>query len=136
MKKKKLSPLSNLVRRRLRDLRQKSGLTQENLCDLAGVSSDAVSRIEGGSRVPRLDTLEKLTRVLDTDVSSIVSTEEMPKSEYPQSIVRILYMLLQQPPEVHEACEKLLKSALDGFTNPDIARAVLNEEKKRKRRKV
>ena len=134
MKSPKQSPLSILVRRRIRQLRDNAGLTQERLCELAGISSDAISRIEGGVRVPRLDTLEKLARVFDTDVSSLVSSDKEPEpATYPPSIMRIVYLLQQYPPSVHEACESLLKSALDGFLSVENARVVLRGIKKIKR---
>jgi transcriptional regulator with XRE-family HTH domain len=133
MKSPKQSPLSTLVRRRIRQLRDNAGLTQERLCELAGISSDAISRIEGGVRVPRLDTLEKLARVFDTDVSSLVSSDKEPEpATYPPSIMRIVYLLLQYPPQVHEVCENLLKSALDGFLGIENARVILRTASRKK----
>ena len=135
MKKKKPSSLITLVRHRIRRLRDSSGLTQAKLCELAGISSDSVSRFESGVRIPRLDTLEKLARVFDIDVATLVSDDKEPEpATYPQSIMRIVYLLLQYPPSVHEACESLLKSALDGFFSVENARVVLSGVKKKKRK--
>jgi transcriptional regulator with XRE-family HTH domain len=77
MKTKNTSSFTIHVRQRIRHLREQNGLTQDKLCEYAGISSDSITRIEGGSRVPRLDTLEKIARVSDTDVSSLVSTGKM-----------------------------------------------------------
>ena len=136
MKTKKQTALTAQVRRRIRELREQGGLTQEKLCEYAGISRDSVTRIEGGSRVPRIDTLEKIARVFDTDVSSLVSTEMMSKPAYPQSLMRIVHLLAQHPEPVHAACEKLLRSALEGFLNVETARTVLNKEKRKKRAKA
>ena len=133
MKTKKQTSFTTQVRQRIRQLREQSGLTQEKLCEYAGISSDSVTRIEGGSRVPRLDTLEKIARVFDTDVSTLVSTGKVSEPAYPQSIMRIVHLLTQYPEPVHAACEKLLRSALEGFLSVETARTVINKEKRKKR---
>lgn len=56
--------LRDVVRRRIRELRRDRGLTQEELCEHAGISIDAISRIEGGSRVPTLDTIDAIAAAL------------------------------------------------------------------------
>ena len=133
MKTKNPISLTTQVRQRIRQLREQNGLTQDKLCEYAGISSDSITRIEGGSRVPRLDTLEKIARVFDTDVSSLVSTGKMSEPTYPQSIMRIVHLLAQYPEPVHAICEKVLRSALEGFLSVETARLVINKEKRKKR---
>ena len=43
--------MRQVVREKIRTLRLERGLTQETFCERAQISVDAVSRIEGGSRV-------------------------------------------------------------------------------------
>tara|TARA_B100001109_G_C18697076_1_gene396161 strand:+ start:345 stop:566 length:222 start_codon:yes stop_codon:yes gene_type:complete len=47
---------------RIRQLRQKRGLTQEALADLAGMHFSAIGHIERASRSSTLETIEKLAR--------------------------------------------------------------------------
>ncbi len=58
------SKLVDIVRRRIRELRIARGLTQAQVCESAGISVDAVTRIESGSRAPELRTIELLALAL------------------------------------------------------------------------
>jgi hypothetical protein len=71
--------------------------------------------------------------VFDIDVSSLVSTGKMSEPTYPQSIMRIVHLLAQYPEPVHAICEKVLRSALEGFLSVETARLVINKEKRKKR---
>ena len=48
-------------------------MTQEELCERAGVSVDAVTRIEGGRRVPNLDTLERIAFALAVEPAALMT---------------------------------------------------------------
>jgi transcriptional regulator with XRE-family HTH domain len=58
------STLAATVRRRIREIRVERGLTQAQLCERAGISVDAVTRIENGRRQPELRTIELLAVAL------------------------------------------------------------------------
>lgn len=45
--------------------REMAGLTQDKLCELAGICSSILSRIEGGHGVPQLKTLISISNVLN-----------------------------------------------------------------------
>ena len=119
------SALPNIIRKRILKLRDAHGLTQDMLCDLAEISLDSVSRIEGGKRVPSLDTLEKIAAAFNINVAELLSTESVPQTEYPPSLMRIIHLLSKQAPQVHEACEKLLRTTLKSFLDPTIAQEVI-----------
>ena len=53
--------------RRIRTLRQKQHLTQEQLAEKIDMSASFLGHIERGSRVASLETLVKLCNVLDTN---------------------------------------------------------------------
>jgi transcriptional regulator with XRE-family HTH domain len=86
--------LPDVVRRRIRELRRESTLTQEELCERAGISIDAISRIENGSRVPTLETIDAIAAALG--VSPLVLFEgtvpKAPKKES-ASLKRITTLL-------------------------------------------
>lgn len=54
-------------------IRKKRGLTQEKLAELAGVTSNTVSRIECGALFPALDTLVELCNALHTSADSVLA---------------------------------------------------------------
>ena len=54
----------------IRRTRQDSGLNLQELARLSGISISALSLIETGKRDPRLSTLDKIARSLNTTVRS------------------------------------------------------------------
>jgi transcriptional regulator with XRE-family HTH domain len=122
-----------MVRNRIRQLRSLHGLTQEQLCELAGISVDAVSRIEGLHRVPTLDTLDKISRAFGLTLSDFVQFEVPLNPAYPKSIMRIVHQLQQYEPCIHEACEKILKVILKHLSAFEIAGQVLRGHSSRKK---
>ena len=52
----------------LRELRQRSGLSQRQLADQVGTTQSAIARLESGHVRPLLSTLEKLADALNEDL--------------------------------------------------------------------
>lgn len=67
---------STLIGEILRDLREKSGFTQEVLSGLAGLDRTHYSKLERGLRSPTIDTLFKLAHALDIPPHEIVRAIE------------------------------------------------------------
>ena len=61
-----------LLSKRLKELRINSGLTQRELGELVNVTKVSICCYENGTRVPTLDTLTKLGKVLDVDVDYLL----------------------------------------------------------------
>jgi len=57
----------NLKRQRIR-----KALTQEDLAQLAGLTTASVARIERNETEPRMSTLRKLAKALDLDPAELV----------------------------------------------------------------
>ncbi len=57
---------------RLKRLRERRGLTQQQLADAVGVARVTIGRVEIGSARPSLDLLERLARALRVKVSRLV----------------------------------------------------------------
>lgn len=104
--------LEELVRERIRTLRRDKGLTQEALCERAGISLDSVNRIEGGSRVPTLDTLERIARALDVSPSDLLRTTKPPRPALAASVARIVALIEREPAEVQETLEEVVRAVL------------------------
>ena len=58
---------------RLRELRERKGMTQAALANEAGVSRAYLSRLEMGRHDPPLSTLRRLAKALGVSVASLVS---------------------------------------------------------------
>jgi transcriptional regulator with XRE-family HTH domain len=66
-----------VLAKRLRELREKAGWTQQQLAMAAGLSLSLVTRIEQGAREdPRLSTLRALADALGIGVGELVDTLE------------------------------------------------------------
>ena len=61
-----------LLSKRLKELRISNGLTQRELGERVNVTKVSICCYENGMRVPTLDTLTKLGKVLDVDVDYLL----------------------------------------------------------------
>lgn len=66
---------------RLRAARRASGLTLQQLADLAQVSIPTVSSAENGTRQPRLDTLQKLATALGMSMGALLTDPPAPRQQ-------------------------------------------------------
>jgi transcriptional regulator with XRE-family HTH domain len=57
---------------RLRDLRVRRALTQEELADKADVGTNTVARLERNETEPHMSTLRKLAGALDVDPTELI----------------------------------------------------------------
>ena len=57
---------------RLKDLRIRRALTQRELADRAGISSNALNKIELNKAEPHMSTLRKLANALNIDPSQLI----------------------------------------------------------------
>ena len=58
--------------RRISALREKQGLSQTQLADLAGVGRAHLSQIENGAVAARIDTLASLAKAFDISLSDML----------------------------------------------------------------
>ncbi len=71
---------------RIYQLRNQKGLSQRDLATLLGVSPGSISQFENDKRKPRLETILKLTKVLDCKVSDLTDDMLVPETIYPNPI--------------------------------------------------
>ena len=71
-----MSELRLLVSRRVSSLRNRAGMTQEELANAAGVGLDAVGRLERGEVTPSLETLQQVAAVFQMDLSEVLRLDE------------------------------------------------------------
>lgn len=61
------------IGKRIRDLREKEGLTQADLSKYLGYTATAISLIEAGERKVKIDDLEVIAKVLHQDVNYLIT---------------------------------------------------------------
>lgn len=84
---------------RIRDLRRKRGLTQEQLAELADLSTPYVSHLERGSKKPSLAVLVRLSESLEVTADQLLSGNQvMDKTAY--------YLEVQELLEDCTTCER------------------------------
>lgn len=69
----RVQPEGEIFGRRLRELRQKYGVTQEQLSVSTGLTEGYISNMERGLKVPSLTTVLRLAVALDCKVTELVS---------------------------------------------------------------
>lgn len=103
--------LAKHVRKRLRELRQARGFTQARLAELAGITVDAVNRIERGDRTPGLDTLDRLATALGVDIVHLVDRQApLPKATHSTAVAKVLALLNEKSDDYAEAALVLLRA--------------------------
>ena len=66
---------------RIKELRQKTKLTQAQLAEQIGIDPKHISRIEGGKNYPSLDTLRKLASSLNVQIGDLFEASHLQDKE-------------------------------------------------------
>ncbi len=61
---------------RIKTIRAQKGLSQKELGERLGVSQQMIGQWETGKASPKIETLEKIAKVLDVDIFSLVGKEK------------------------------------------------------------
>lgn len=73
-----LAHLRQRLGRRLRDLRTREGLTQQDMGELTGMAVEGVGRIERGTQEPRFATLYRFSRALRVTLAELLDFDRLP----------------------------------------------------------
>ena len=63
--------------KRIKELRLKRGMSQDQLADISGLSLRTVQRVESGQNIPRGDTLSRLASALQVTIEEIVELQNI-----------------------------------------------------------
>ena len=81
-----------------------------------------MTRIERGSRVPTLDTLERLGAALGVSLPELFQSGAAPSApKVPAPIGRIVLLLEREPAEVQRGAEDVVRAALKMVPGPRSA---------------
>ena len=88
-----------LLGRRIKELRKKRAMSQDQLAERIGVDPKHLSRIETGNGYPSLDTLENLAGALNMNLRDFFEFHHLGRDE---GIVETITRLLGEMPEEHQ----------------------------------
>lgn len=71
-----MAKLEDVVRKRLKAIRENLGLNQSQFADKLKISQAAISQFEDGKRVPSIETLDKIASALGMTVASLLTGED------------------------------------------------------------
>lgn len=103
---------------RLKDLRNKKGLSQQQLADLVFVDRSSVARWESGARTPDAIMIARLSKCLDTDVADLLEESEEEKNMVVIMVDNERIILTGSLPILKKA---LPDASISGFTKPSEA---------------
>ena len=95
---------------RIRELRKRKGISQENLAELVGVEPPSICNIETGRNYPTFQTLEKIVNVLELTFSDVFKFEQ--HQEASDLLIEIDNLLKQNPERIQDFY-KILKALLE-----------------------
>lgn len=87
---------------RIKACRQRAGMSQEKVAELAGVSRQAVTKWEANRSAPNTENLFKLAEIFGTTVDMLLAPEDAAR----QSPAEQIYCLYKEEEEKKTACKK------------------------------
>lgn len=97
------------LRKRIRERRKFLGMTQEELADKVDISTMSIRRYESGERLPKHETVEKIAKALQCDISELIS----PKEEG-ELIIQNLLDTLEDTHNNNEKTQQAAEAAVEG----------------------
>lgn len=76
-----MAKLEDVVKKRLKTIRENLNLNQSQFADKLGISQAAISQFEDGKRVPSIETLDKIAKSLGMSVVSLLAEENATDDE-------------------------------------------------------
>lgn len=68
--------MSEIVRKRIKECRERQGISMTKLAEKTGLTISAISQFESGERDPNLDSLDKLADALEVSADYLMGRDE------------------------------------------------------------
>lgn len=95
---------------RIASLRKQKGLSQQALADATGIHVTQIKRYEGGSALPSLDALKRLSQTLRVTADSLIFEEDELK---PDADLALQFQAINNmQPEQQEVIKQLLEGMI------------------------
>ena len=72
------------IGQKIRQLRLDKGLTQKQLGDMCGIADSNIRKYETGRQNPKIDTLEKIAKALDIEITELILDDVLTLNLYKQ----------------------------------------------------
>lgn len=69
--------VKKLLGKRIKEVRRQRNLTQEQLSEMINIETTTLSGIESGRHYPSLPTLEKISKTLNVEISSLFKFQHL-----------------------------------------------------------
>ena len=99
-----------LLGKRIQELRKRKGLKQEQLAEFCNVEPASISNIENGRNYPSFQTLENITKILDTTFIEVFKFEHKQDTK---DLIREINSMLNENPEKIEDTYKIVKALIE-----------------------
>jgi transcriptional regulator with XRE-family HTH domain len=103
------------VGQRVRAIRQKRGLTQQELADLLGTNQSHVANVERGERGVTLHQIVKMAKALQVSTDEILLGDKAAKDSTPASVDRRFLRRLQRISSLPRREKQALLTTIDAF---------------------
>lgn len=113
--KRQLPDIEKIAIDRIKYLRKEKGMTQEKLAERADLTSEAVTRVERGVRMPTLKTLGKIAHGLGVSPAQLVDIEsKLATPKVSRHIAKIVSKLEDEDERVQQGAAELVVTFLRG----------------------
>lgn len=92
---------------RLRELRKRKGLTQENLAELLSIGVRSIGKIETGNSFPSTETLEKIINVFEISPVELFDFEHLQSKD---SLKDLIFDMVNSNPDKVQDIYKVVKA--------------------------
>ena len=99
--------MKKLFGKRLRELRIQKKFTQEKLAELIGIKPENYCRIENGLSFPKPENIEKISKILNIEISDLFQFEHL---KYSAQLIETIVNALQKDADTAIITYKFLKS--------------------------
>lgn len=103
--------LKKLIGARIKEIRTKRGLTQEQLSVKTNIALSTICRLENGINMPREENLEVLSKVLDVNIDAFFKFEHY-EGDRNSRLIKIFDMLHKLSDEEIVMVQKIITSLL------------------------
>ena len=73
--------MSSIAGRRIKQIREQKGISQNRLAKMANVSQSAISAIENDTKSPSVETIELIARALGCELYELLTEKKQPATE-------------------------------------------------------
>ena len=91
---------------KIKEFRNKAGLTQKDLADQLHVTYQAVSRWENGDAEPSIETLKEMCGILNCSIEELFEMEKKEEPKVEEKITVVEKIVVQEPKPILGVCEQ------------------------------